>query len=472
MINGNSSNFYVGNGSATVYPYTFKIFSASHLKVVTRGPNEGDPEITLQLGVDYSVSGVNSKTGGNVTMLLGAPALNTSIAILRSIPVIQDADIRNQGDYYPEYIENALDKSVMMVQMVRDRLTKTLNFGETLNPDFNTQIPEPVPGGVIGFNEDGDGMVAMAPGEFVGPEGPQGNPLLLSTGVDPNVDPPVGVTPNPGDLCVNSEGLFFQYNGTTWEDTGVQLQISNASVNGFSLRYGEEVSLNTTQEIADYIFQIGYLGPAVSLSSAGSGTIREKGTNTTAGNLIAAVTKRTNDIASVIFFKNNVQIHSVAVPNPAGGNESYADGVQFNDTTTYRVDVRDVVAGGNGNTLAQSSVTYNFVYPYYAVGGAAGLNGAAIRAAADDANKKKVIASTANIPNTFTTGSPGVLYFAQPAGYPSLTSILDSNNFETLSSWPSSLKDIVGLDGTTQSYRVYEFANVLPAGSYTFTFKR
>jgi len=62
---------YNGNGSTTVFAYTFKVFDQDDLTVIIRSAN--GTETVKTITTHYTVSGVGSAGGGNVTMLT-APA--------------------------------------------------------------------------------------------------------------------------------------------------------------------------------------------------------------------------------------------------------------------------------------------------------------------------------------------------------------------------------------------------------------
>ncbi|MEH9303418.1 phage tail fiber protein, partial [Klebsiella variicola] len=108
-----SRNEYTGNGATTQYDFTFRILDKSHLLVQTLDNSESI--VTLTLGTDYTVTGVNRYNGGKVVLTSALPA-GYKISIERSTPVTQEASIRNQGGFFPEIHEDAFDKLTMLVQ--------------------------------------------------------------------------------------------------------------------------------------------------------------------------------------------------------------------------------------------------------------------------------------------------------------------------------------------------------------------
>ena len=106
-------NEYTGNGVTTSFPYTFRIFHASDLVVTTSDTN--GVLRTLTLNTDYTVTGVGSYSGGAVVLPL--PLANAwAISIERSLPVVQETDLRNQGKFFAETHEGAFDYLTMLIQ--------------------------------------------------------------------------------------------------------------------------------------------------------------------------------------------------------------------------------------------------------------------------------------------------------------------------------------------------------------------
>ena len=134
-------NSYVGTSGANTYAFTFPIFSSQHLTVSIAAPSPSTTKYSLVLGTDYNVTGLNA-TGdpastGNIVLISNGQAWLTggnlttgyTITIQINVPLEQDASIRNQGDFYQEYIENALDYIVMALQQLNLLITQTVSSG-------------------------------------------------------------------------------------------------------------------------------------------------------------------------------------------------------------------------------------------------------------------------------------------------------------------------------------------------------
>jgi hypothetical protein len=249
--------------------------------------------------------------------------------------------------------------------------------------------------------------------------------------------------------------------------SSLNASFSGGAYSGYSDRFDENFDTADLIETLDQILLITYAGPLVSLSATGQGTVREKGTVVSASTLTAAVTKRSDPIARIQFFLNAVSIYD---ENPAlivgSGNTNYAWSGSFSDNASFTVQVTDTGASG-GPTTVTSTASFTFVYPYYSGAGAVGLTAAQVAALTKD-----VRVSSSNLTKSFTTTNGQVYYFAYPASYGALTSILDINGFETFPDWTLRTENITGLDGNAISYRIYEFNNPVVAGSTDYTFIR
>lgn len=119
---------YNGNGSTTVFAYTFKIFDQDDLTVIIRSAN--GTETVKTITTHYTVSGVGSAGGGNVTMLT-APASGESIVILREQDLVQEFDLVPNDPFPAQLMEDALDKLTFMVQQHSEELDRAIKASRT-----------------------------------------------------------------------------------------------------------------------------------------------------------------------------------------------------------------------------------------------------------------------------------------------------------------------------------------------------
>lgn len=156
LATATSRNDYIGNGSTSVYSYSFRIVSDSDL-LVTKA-DTSLVETTLVLNTDYTVSGAGTSSG-SITLLAGNLPASYKLTIRRVRPVTQGADIRNQGSIFPEDIEDIADQSIMVGQQLTDSASRSLHLPET---EAGTALKTTMPTStdrvnkVLGFDASGN----------------------------------------------------------------------------------------------------------------------------------------------------------------------------------------------------------------------------------------------------------------------------------------------------------------------------
>jgi hypothetical protein len=138
--------FYVGNGATTVWTYGFLIPDAS--EVVVQLTNTTTGVVTTLTALQYSITGIGNSSGGTVTY---SPALATgnTITIQRVLPVTQQTSLSNQGGFYPNVVEAALDYLTMVTQQLNDAVARALVYspnGLTTIDALNNRLTNLLPG--------------------------------------------------------------------------------------------------------------------------------------------------------------------------------------------------------------------------------------------------------------------------------------------------------------------------------------
>lgn len=133
---------FTGNGTASTFPFTFKVFAAADLDVVRLNSSTG-VESTLVLNSDYSVTlngDQNSNPGGSITLLAGALATGFTLVITSDIANLQPTDLTNQGGFYPEVITDSLDRATIQIQQISDIGDRTIKIPIT-DGSLNMELP-------------------------------------------------------------------------------------------------------------------------------------------------------------------------------------------------------------------------------------------------------------------------------------------------------------------------------------------
>lgn len=123
---------FTGTGSASTFPFDFKVFSADDLQVV-RADFVGN-ETVLTLDADYSAS-INANQdvdpGGQITLLAGPLAIGSTLVVTSGIAQLQGTDLTNAGGFYPEVITAALDLLTILVQQLQIDVGRALKYSVT-----------------------------------------------------------------------------------------------------------------------------------------------------------------------------------------------------------------------------------------------------------------------------------------------------------------------------------------------------
>lgn len=148
---------YLGNGSTTVFSFTFKVFQASDLKVILT--DTAGVDSTLILGANYTVSlNANQDTtpGGSVT-LLAAPPSGAKVTLTSAVPILQPMVLTNSGGFYPEVLNDSADRQVIIAQQQQDQLDRAITIPITTG-GVSTEAPKPEANKVLAWNAAGTGL--------------------------------------------------------------------------------------------------------------------------------------------------------------------------------------------------------------------------------------------------------------------------------------------------------------------------
>lgn len=144
--NTSTSNSYAGTGSQTAFPFTFRVPKLTDLRVVVTGID--GTMYDLVAGVGYTATGIGLPSGGTVTTT-AAPVVGETLTVMRVVSLTQELDLRNQGPYFAEDVEAALDRVTMATQQLQEAVNRAIKIPLTasgLSPD----LPAPRAGFILG----------------------------------------------------------------------------------------------------------------------------------------------------------------------------------------------------------------------------------------------------------------------------------------------------------------------------------
>ena len=125
-------NVYEGNGSTTVFPYTFALneTDGEHVKVYIADESEVSTP-TDNFTIDTQLRTVTyPKTGA-------ALPEGSKIVIRRELPNEQDTNLENNGAFFAGTIEREFDRVVMMIQQLAEQVTRAVktDMSSVTTPD-------------------------------------------------------------------------------------------------------------------------------------------------------------------------------------------------------------------------------------------------------------------------------------------------------------------------------------------------
>lgn len=360
---------YSGNGSTTVFPYTFKILDQDEILVQLKNTSTGaitDQTITTH----YTVSGVGSASGGNVTMLT-APASGYTLVITRDMSFTQETDYTEYDTFPAETHETALDRLTMQVQQVKESTDRAIKFDAAVT-GFDTTLPTPEAGYALVINDTEDGWdlvtavdlttdlslpsgtgiiaktgssssalrtITGTTGEIVvtNGDGVSGNPVI-------SIDPAFGGAPAIGDITGMGTGVATFL--TTPSSANLKAAVTDETGSGGALVFAtsptlttpvidtiadangnEQIIMNATSSAVNEISITnaatgnppsiassgGDTNVALNISSKGTGAINLKSANTSTA--VTFQTGTTNQHTTSLSFSNTSASRTITIPD-------------------------------------------------------------------------------------------------------------------------------------------------------------
>lgn len=130
------------NGVLTSFPFSFKCFTTADVRVVLTSSLAVEADLTLDSQYSVSLNADQNASPGGTVETIATYATGNTITIVSDLDMLQETDIQNQGGFYPEVIENALDKVTMLVQQVQEEVDRSVkvDVSSTVLPtDYLTQ---------------------------------------------------------------------------------------------------------------------------------------------------------------------------------------------------------------------------------------------------------------------------------------------------------------------------------------------
>jgi hypothetical protein len=308
-----------GNGSTTVFAYSFKIFDEDDLTVIVRSAN--GTETVKTITTHYTVSGVGNAGGGNVTMLT-APASGETLTILREQDLVQELDLVENDPFPSQSVEDALDKLTFIVQQHDEELGRAIKASRTntiSGSEFTVSAADRA-NKVFAFDSSGNVSIAQELGTY------RGNWAA-------------GTAYNQRDLIKDTSNDNVYICLVAHTSTGSQPISSNADVAKWALIV-DAAAAATSASAASSSASAAASSASAASSSASAASSSASAASTSASNASssasAAATSASNAAASYDSFDDRyLGAKSTGSGDPTVDNDGNAliDGALFFDTT-------------------------------------------------------------------------------------------------------------------------------------------
>lgn len=143
-----SSIVVSANGVTNSFAFPFIGVSSADITVTSIASNGiATPLLSSQYTLSLNAANPNQLWGvGGTVSFTSPPAVGTTLLIQRTLPLTQSTSVQNQGNYYAQVTEQALDTLCMEIQQVAARTTQfrgvwttatTYNFGDIVQDGVN-----------------------------------------------------------------------------------------------------------------------------------------------------------------------------------------------------------------------------------------------------------------------------------------------------------------------------------------------
>lgn len=190
---------FTGDGVASAFPFSFKIFAATDVTVVQTDTNGIDT--TLAYGTQFSVTmnaDQNASPGGTITykvasVITALPTgykLNATSALSRLQPVA----LTNNGGFFPKVLNDAFDRAIILIQQLARSINGALRYPLSDGSALSGELPN----------------AAARKGKYLGFSLADGSPTLFDSTITPEGSLSIGGSSNSvygaGDDAVNIGG--------------------------------------------------------------------------------------------------------------------------------------------------------------------------------------------------------------------------------------------------------------------------
>ena len=138
----------IGDGVTTVFQYNFEITATEDLDVFL-------DDVLQPLSVAYTVNGVGSETGGNITFVT-APANGVQVLRTLGLTYSQPTSYSLNGPFPSLSHEDALDRLALLLAQLREEVGRGPKFKPAIEALYRDLLfPEAIPLHLVGWDATG-----------------------------------------------------------------------------------------------------------------------------------------------------------------------------------------------------------------------------------------------------------------------------------------------------------------------------
>lgn len=194
VANTNDRDTFTGDGSQTVFPFSFRCTDDTHVTVFIND----DPVLT-GFKVKRNLNGV----GGTITFNV-APANGAEGDIVRVSDLLQNDSLQANESLNTKTLENMIDKLTIIAQQFNRDFAGVVRLAASIDPEtVNTLLPSYIPGYLIGWDIDSQALRTVSPIQAF-------SDLVPDTDVQGDVFGPAGSTAERLAVFANSSGKLLK----------------------------------------------------------------------------------------------------------------------------------------------------------------------------------------------------------------------------------------------------------------------
>ncbi len=240
----NRSGPYACNGVTTHFPYGFRIYDAAHIRIILTAPD--GTESALVLGTDYTVDGIGESGGGAVDTVQAYPA-GYRVTLILNVPFTQNVDLENQGAYFAETIERAIDLQTQMSLQLKEQVARSVVL-----PVSSSVSVDKLTGAVLSLADIQPQLTTLAPiAEDITTVAGISGAVVAAEGNANTAATAAGVATNKAAEAAASAAAAQTWNPASYSTTAqVSAMLSGYVPTGRKLIAGNGVKLNGATEVS------------------------------------------------------------------------------------------------------------------------------------------------------------------------------------------------------------------------------